>query len=77
MSPLIITRVDNNFFLDAIPTSDQIRVCPSIQDRKGWLWNTYKFDGSNWMFDVTYSITGRNTYGADGMVIGNIKIKKI
>ncbi|XP_011405140.1 PREDICTED: protein ERGIC-53-like [Amphimedon queenslandica] len=53
---------------DALPTDEQVRVCPSIQDRKGWAWNKYMFEGQHWTIDTTFSIAGRNTYGADGMV---------
>ena len=56
------------YVTDALPTDEQVRVCPSIQDRKGWVWNKYIFDGGHWTFDATFSIAGRNTYGADGMV---------
>ena len=54
--------------VDALPTDEQVRVCPSIQDRKGWTWNKYTFEGHHWSIDTTFSIAGRNTYGADGMV---------
>ena len=54
--------------IDAIPTEVQIRVCPSIQDRRGWLWTKNVFDKDHWMMDVEFSITGKHTYGADGMV---------
>lgn len=54
--------------LDALPTDDQIRVCPSIQERSGWVWNKHRLTSSDWMFDSSLSISGRNTYGADGMV---------
>ncbi len=53
---------------DAIPTSSQIRVCPSIQDRKGWLWSKNSYDKANWMIDVEFSISGKHSFGADGMV---------
>ena len=54
--------------VDAIPTEHQIRVCPSIQDRRGWLWTKNQFEKPNWMIDVEFSISGKHTYGADGMV---------
>lgn len=56
------------FYLDAIPTDSMVRIAPSIQDRKGWLWNKNDFDKTNWMVDVDFSITGKHTFGADGMV---------
>jgi mannose-binding lectin 1 len=53
---------------DALPTDEQVRICPSIQERSGWVWSKIAFTASNWMFDTSFSISGRNTYGADGMV---------
>lgn len=52
---------------DALPTENQIRVCPSIQDRRGWVWTKNIFEHQFWMFDVSFSIFGKHSYGADGM----------
>ena len=54
--------------IDALPTENQIRVCPSIQDRRGWVWTKNIFEHQFWMFDVSFSIFGKHSYGADGMV---------
>lgn len=53
----------------AIPSEDQVRVCPSIKSRRGWVWTKERFSSANWMVDVTLRVTGRLKNGADGMAI--------
>lgn len=52
-----------------IPSDDQVRVCPSIKSRRGWIWTTGSFSAKHWMVDITLRVTGRLKTGADGMAI--------
>eukprot|EP00731_Ephydatia_muelleri_P017802 Em0010g900a len=54
---------------NAIASEDQVRVCPSIRSRKGWVWANEIYTGGNWMVDVTLRVTGRLRNGADGLAI--------
>lgn len=56
------------FPADAIPSDEQVRVCPSLHDRRGWVWSKHEFSQKNWMFDASLRITGKSSMGADGMV---------
>ena len=53
-----------------IPSDDQVRVCPSIKSRRGWIWTKSSFSSSHWMVDLSVRVTGRLKTGADGMVGG-------
>ena len=57
-----------NVVTDALATEEQVRICPSMQDRYGYLWNKVQYEEKHWMMDVTFKISGRSTFGADGIV---------
>ena len=51
-----------------IPSDEQVRVCPSMKSRRGWIWAKQPFSHGHWMVDVSLRVTGRLKTGADGMV---------
>ncbi|KAL2099639.1 hypothetical protein ACEWY4_004033 [Coilia grayii] len=54
---------------NAIPSSDQIRITPSLRSQKGSVWtkNTMKFE--HWEAEVTFRVSGRGRMGADGLAV--------
>ncbi|XP_031433848.1 protein ERGIC-53 [Clupea harengus] len=54
---------------NAIPSSDQIRITPSLRSQKGSVWtkNTVKFQ--HWEAEVTFRVAGRGRMGADGLAM--------
>lgn len=55
---------------DAIASSDQLRIAPSMRSRKGIAWNKRPMSESeNFQIDVSLKITGQGRIGADGMAI--------
>lgn len=66
-SGIIITTSDSS---GCIPSDDQVRVCPSIKSRRGWVWTKDTFSSNHWMVDVSLRVTGRLKTGADGLVSG-------
>lgn len=56
------------FAVDAIPSSDQIRIAPSLKSQRGSVWTKTKAAFENWEVEVTFRVTGRGRIGADGLV---------
>lgn len=56
------------FFIDAIPSADQIRITTSLKSQKGSVWTKNKSIFDNWEVEVTFRVTGRGRIGADGLV---------
>ncbi|XGW22170.1 hypothetical protein V3C99_004840 [Haemonchus contortus] len=55
---------------DAIASSDQLRLAPSMRSRKGIAWNKRPMtESENFQIDVSLKITGQGRIGADGMAI--------
>ncbi|XP_036613661.1 protein ERGIC-53 [Trichosurus vulpecula] len=54
---------------NAIPSSDQIRIAPSLKSQKGSVWTKTKASFENWEVEVTFRVTGRGRIGADGLAI--------
>nr|4GKX_A Chain A, Protein ERGIC-53 [Homo sapiens]4GKX_B Chain B, Protein ERGIC-53 [Homo sapiens]4GKX_C Chain C, Protein ERGIC-53 [Homo sapiens]4GKX_D Chain D, Protein ERGIC-53 [Homo sapiens]4GKX_E Chain E, Protein ERGIC-53 [Homo sapiens]4GKX_F Chain F, Protein ERGIC-53 [Homo sapiens]4GKY_A Chain A, Protein ERGIC-53 [Homo sapiens] len=54
---------------NAIPSSDQIRVAPSLKSQRGSVWTKTKAAFENWEVEVTFRVTGRGRIGADGLAI--------
>lgn len=54
---------------NAIPSSDQIRITPSLRSQKGSVWtkNTVRFQ--HWEAEVTFRVSGRGRMGADGLAV--------
>ncbi|KAM7320439.1 hypothetical protein ACRRTK_020882 [Alexandromys fortis] len=54
---------------NAIPSSDQIRIAPSLKSQRGSVWTKTKAAFENWEVEVTFRVTGRGRIGADGLAI--------
>ncbi|GAB5579534.1 protein ERGIC-53 isoform X1 [Prionailurus iriomotensis] len=54
---------------DAIPSSDQIRIAPSLKSQRGSVWTKTKAAFENWEVEVTFRVTGRGRIGADGLAV--------
>jgi len=55
---------------DAIASSEQLRLAPSMRSRKGIAWNKRALmESDNFELEVALKITGQGRIGADGMAI--------
>ncbi|KAI4564740.1 hypothetical protein MJG53_015752 [Ovis ammon polii x Ovis aries] len=54
---------------NAIPSSDQIRIAPSLKSQRGSVWTKTKAAFENWELEVTFRVTGRGRIGADGLAV--------
>ncbi|XP_015675280.1 protein ERGIC-53 [Protobothrops mucrosquamatus] len=54
---------------NAIPSTDQIRITPSLKSQKGSVWTKSKSIFEYWEIEVTFRVTGRGRVGADGLAI--------
>lgn len=54
---------------DTVAGDEQVRIVPSIRDKKGLLWSKYPFSFDSWKIEVELRISGRGKVGADGMGI--------
>ncbi|KAI1718702.1 legume-like lectin family domain-containing protein [Ditylenchus destructor] len=55
---------------DAIASSEQLRLAPSMRSRKGVAWNKRPMvESENWEVDVALKITGQGRIGADGLAV--------
>ncbi|KAK3732287.1 hypothetical protein QZH41_014423 [Actinostola sp. cb2023] len=53
----------------AIPSNDQVRLTPSLRDRKGYMWTKNKYTSEWWEIEGYFRVTGRGRVGADGLAI--------
>ena len=53
---------------DALPSSDQVRLTPSIRSMKGHIWNNITYEAEHWEVEITLRVSGRGSVGGDGMV---------
>lgn len=66
----------STFSPDAIPSSDQIRITPSLRSQKGSVWTKSPVSFEHWEAEVAFRVSGRGRMGADGLVRrGKIIIK--
>nr|BAB20045.1 putative mannose-specific lectin [Polyandrocarpa misakiensis] len=54
---------------DTVAGDDQIRLVPSIRDKKGLAQSHYPFPHQNWEVEVHIRVEGRGKVGADGLAI--------
>lgn len=54
-------------FLDAIASSDSVRVAPSLRSQKGAVWTKSKTNFDWWEVDISFRVSGRGRVGADGL----------
>ncbi|XP_003372617.1 putative legume lectins beta domain protein [Trichinella spiralis] len=56
------------FFLDAIASSEMLRLVPSVRGMSGAAWNTKPMvESSYWSVEITFRIHGQGRFGGDGM----------
>jgi mannose-binding lectin 1 len=53
---------------DAIATSEQLRLVPSMRSRKGAIWGKRQYIEEHWETELVFKITGQGRIGADGLV---------
>lgn len=56
-------------FLDAIASSESVRIAPSLRSQKGAVWTKEKTQFDWWEIDVAFRVSGRGRIGADGLAI--------
>uniref|UniRef100_A0AAV2IWV4 L-type lectin-like domain-containing protein n=1 Tax=Knipowitschia caucasica TaxID=637954 RepID=A0AAV2IWV4_KNICA len=54
---------------NAIPSSDQVRITPSLRSQRGSVWTKNKVSFQSWEAEVTFRVSGRGRMGADGLAI--------
>ncbi|XP_054613431.1 protein ERGIC-53 isoform X2 [Dunckerocampus dactyliophorus] len=54
---------------NAIPSTDQVRITPSLKSQRGSVWTKNKAAFEHWEAEVTFRVSGRNRVGADGLAI--------
>ncbi|XP_062410607.1 protein ERGIC-53 [Sardina pilchardus] len=54
---------------NAIPSSDQIRITPSLRSQKGSVWTKNTVNFQHWEAEVTFRVSGRGRMGADGLAM--------
>uniref|UniRef100_A0A673IBW5 Protein ERGIC-53-like n=1 Tax=Sinocyclocheilus rhinocerous TaxID=307959 RepID=A0A673IBW5_9TELE len=54
---------------NAIPSSDQIRITPSLRSQKGSVWTKTPVSFEHWEAEVAFRVSGRGRMGADGLAI--------
>lgn len=47
-------------------TKNIIRLTPSTQDRRGWLWNEYPLESTNWEAEFKLEVFSKPHFGGDG-----------
>ena len=66
-APLDKTQVYWNYGGSTVLTNSLIRLTPSTQDRRGWLWNEYPLESANWEVEWSMEVHSRPHFGGDGM----------
>ena len=55
---------------DAIASSEQLRLAPSMRSRKGIAWNKRAFvESENFEIEMAFKVTGQGRVGADGLAL--------
>ena len=66
-APLDKTAVYWNYGGSTVLTQSLIRLTPTTQDRRGWLWNEYPLESQNWEVEWVVEVTSKPHFGGDGM----------
>ena len=66
-APLDKTAVYWNYGGSTVLTQSHIRLTPTTQDRRGWLWNEYPLEAANWEVEWVVEVTSKPHFGGDGM----------
>lgn len=56
------------YFADAIASSENVRIAPSLRSQKGAIWTKHPINFDFWDVDIAFRVTGRGRIGADGLV---------
>lgn len=64
-SPLCV-QVYWNFGGSTVLTKNVIRLTPSTQDRRGWLWNEYPLESTSWEMEYKLEVFSKPHFGGDG-----------
>jgi len=64
--PLDKSQVYWNFGGSTVLTRNLIRLTPSTQDRRGWLWNEYPLEAANWEVEFLFQVHSKPHFGGDG-----------
>lgn len=65
-APLDKSQVYWNFGGSTVMTKNYIRLTPSTQDRRGWLWNEYPLESENWEVEFKLEVFSKPHFGGDG-----------
>ncbi|XP_041034466.1 protein ERGIC-53-like [Carcharodon carcharias] len=57
------------YYGNALPSSERVRVVPSLRSQSGSIWSKNDIAFENWEVEVSFRISGRNRIGADGLAI--------
>jgi len=52
---------------NAIASSENVRVAPSLRSQKGAIWTKNPINFDNWEVELSFRVTGRGRIGADGL----------
>lgn len=53
---------------DAIASSENVRLAPSLKSQKGAIWTKNPLSFEFWEVDIAFRVSGRGRIGADGLV---------
>ena len=62
----VVEQVFWNFGGSTVLTKNVIRLTPSTQDRRGWLWNEYPLESTNWEMEYKLEVFSKPHFGGDG-----------
>lgn len=65
-APLDKSQVYWNFGGSTVLTKKFVRLTPSTQDRKGWLWNEYPIESENFEVEFKTEVFSKPHFGGDG-----------
>jgi len=65
--PLGSSQVYWNFGGSTVVTNNKIRLTPSSQDKRGWLWNEYPLESENFEVEFKMEVFSKPHFGGDGM----------
>ena len=72
-SPMDKSQVYWSFGGSTVLTKYMARLTPSTQDRRGWLWNEYPLESSQFEIETRFEVSSKPHFGGDGMAIWIIK----
>ncbi|XP_069078238.1 protein ERGIC-53-like isoform X2 [Pleurodeles waltl] len=58
-----------DYYGDAIPGTEEVRLVPSLRSKSGSIWTKYNASFEHWEVQISFRITGRGRSGADGLAV--------